>query len=261
MVRRQKSRSIPHRNSKQLAPLHHQLYVELRRGLVDGAANPAQPLPSEAELSRRFGVSRVTVRRALARLEDEQLIRRAQGVGSFATAKVRAPARTNISGLIDNLITLEESTTARNLAWSTVRTPAELISALGETSALRVLRVRSYRGQPVSLTTIHVANAYARHLKRAEIGQEPIAKALDRIGVPLLTADQVLTAVPAGKLAQRHLGVALNSPLICMRRLVYAQDQTPVLHQESLYAPSRFEYRMTLTRTSLGPVAKWTPIA
>jgi len=34
----------------------------------------------------------------------------------------------------------------------------------------------------------------------------------------------------------------------------------PVLHQESLYAPDRFEYRMTLTRLSLGPAARWTPI-
>ena len=46
-----------------------------------------------------------------------------------------------------------------------------------------------------------------------------------------------------------------------MRRLMIDEARAPVLHQESLYAPDRFEYRMTLTRTSVGPVARWTPIA
>jgi GntR family transcriptional regulator len=46
-----------------------------------------------------------------------------------------------------------------------------------------------------------------------------------------------------------------------MRRLMTDAGRAPVLHQESLYAPDRFEYRMTLSRQSVGPVARWTPIA
>jgi GntR family transcriptional regulator len=46
-----------------------------------------------------------------------------------------------------------------------------------------------------------------------------------------------------------------------MRRLMLDRELAPVLHQESLYAPNRFEYRMTLTRTNVGPQARWTPIA
>jgi GntR family transcriptional regulator len=61
-------------------------------------------------------------------------------------------------------------------------------------------------------------------------------------------------------LAAAHLGVAAGAPLICMRRLMLTEDRRPVLRQESLYAPDRFEYRMTLTRTSVGPLAKWTPV-
>jgi GntR family transcriptional regulator len=55
--------------------------------------------------------------------------------------------------------------------------------------------------------------------------------------------------------------VAPGVPLICMRRLMRAADRSPVLHQESLYAPDKFEYRMILTRTRNGPISRWTPIA
>ena len=41
--------------------------------------------------------------------------------------------------------------------------------------------------------------------------------------------------------------------------LTLAENRQPILHQESLYVPDRFEYRMTLSRTSVGQVAKWTP--
>jgi GntR family transcriptional regulator len=101
--------------SKHVAPLHQQLYVELRQRLIDGLEPLDHPLPSESALSERFGISRVTVRRALGRLEDEGLIRRQKGIGSFPARRAETPQRTNISGLIENLITLQENTTARNL--------------------------------------------------------------------------------------------------------------------------------------------------
>lgn len=252
----------PSPRSKHVAPLHQQLYVELRQRLLDGLEDAEQPLPSESALSERFGISRVTVRRALGRLEEEGLIRRRKGIGSFPTQRTHAPQRTNISGLIENLITLEENTTVRNLAWSTVPMPRELAGVLGDIApVLRVLRVRSYQEQPISLTTIHVPATFAKRLVKSDVGHEPIVRALDRLGIQSATAEQVITAVPAGELAQKHLRVALHSPLICMRRLMFNKEHQPVLHQESLYAPERFEYRMTLTRTSLGPVAKWAPIA
>lgn len=257
-----KSTGSPVPKSKHVAPLHQQLYVELRQRLIEGREDPDRPLPSESALSERFGISRVTVRRALGRLEDEGLIRRQKGIGSFPTRRAPTPERTNISGLIENLITLEENTTARNLLWSMIPMPRELAASLGgDTSVLRVLRVRSYQGRPISLSTIHVPATFAKRLVKADIGEEPIVKALDRLGIQSATAEQIITAVPASELAQKHLHVALQSPLICMRRLMFNKEQQPVLHQESLYAPDRFEYRMTLTRTSLGPVAKWTPIA
>jgi hypothetical protein len=58
-----------------------------------------------------------------------------------------------------------------------------------------------------------------------------------------------------------NVKVKAETPLICMRSLMLSADVVPVLHQESLYAPDRFEYRMALTRTQAGSVARWTPIA
>lgn len=53
----------------------------LRQRIADGTLSPGAPLPSESELSREFGVARTTLRRALAVLEEERLIRALPGTG------------------------------------------------------------------------------------------------------------------------------------------------------------------------------------
>jgi GntR family transcriptional regulator len=70
----------------------------------------------------------------------------------------------------------------------------------------------------------------------------------------------VLSAAAATPLVAGHLDVPAGAPLIVMRRLMYDAERQPLLHQESLYVPERFEYRMQLSRTSVGPAGKWTPI-
>ncbi|MFN8556350.1 MAG: GntR family transcriptional regulator [Dehalococcoidia bacterium] len=78
--KRQGCRSLD-QNSE--APLFHQLLSILRDEILGGAYHPHDRLPSEQELCRRHGVSRATVRMALDKLEEQRLIYRRQGKGTF----------------------------------------------------------------------------------------------------------------------------------------------------------------------------------
>ena len=257
---REPAKAKPQRRPR-VTPLYHQVYVHLRQMLLEGTWTPEQPLPSEPALASRFEVSRITVRRTLEQLEAEGLIRRVRGVGTFPVGGPAPSGPANISGILENLISYEASTTATNLEWSFVLPEGGAARALGPERCLRVVRVRRYEGRPISLTTIHVPDAHAARLRRDHSADEPIIRVLEGQGIMAERAEQTITAVPAGALAAEQLDVAAGSPLICMRRLMLDRDLAPVLHQESLYAPNRFEYRMTLTRTSVGPQARWTPIA
>src|SRR6202020_3511261 len=64
-------------------PLHRQLFLVLHDEIARGAIAPGDALPSEQSLCDQFGVSRITVRRALADLAEQGYIERRQGVGSF----------------------------------------------------------------------------------------------------------------------------------------------------------------------------------
>lgn len=63
---------------------YNQVKMHLKQGLAEGRWEPGALMPSEAELVAQFGVSRMTVNRALRELQAEGLIERVQGVGTFA---------------------------------------------------------------------------------------------------------------------------------------------------------------------------------
>ena len=68
---------------KPFIPKYRQIADDLRRRILQGELRSGQQLATERELCQRYGVERVTARRALAMLQDEALIEKRAGVGSF----------------------------------------------------------------------------------------------------------------------------------------------------------------------------------
>jgi GntR family transcriptional regulator len=64
-------------------PLHRQLADRLRGQILDGALPPGAQLPTEAELTERYGVTRPTIRQAVAQLRTEGWVETRHGAGSF----------------------------------------------------------------------------------------------------------------------------------------------------------------------------------
>src|ERR1700742_1994934 len=71
-------------------PLHRQLFLVLHDEIDRGVIAPGEALPTEQTLCDQFGVSRITVRRALADLAEQGYIERRQGVGSFVRQRDRS---------------------------------------------------------------------------------------------------------------------------------------------------------------------------
>lgn len=77
--------------------------AHLKQGLASGRWPPGALMPSEAELVAEFGVSRMTVNRALRELQAEGLIERTQGVGTFAAPLHRVSSTLTIRDLQEEI--------------------------------------------------------------------------------------------------------------------------------------------------------------
>src|SRR4051812_42106492 len=74
---------------EEAGPKYKQIYSQLHRALVTGEYSAGDKLPSENEFVEQFGASRPTVSRALAQLEQEGLVERRAGSGTFVRAQNR----------------------------------------------------------------------------------------------------------------------------------------------------------------------------
>ncbi len=77
---------MPHVSNPRSATKYQQVFDTLRREIASGVYRPGQKLPSEAELVKRFGASRITVGRAVRELQQQQLVERRAGSGTYLKA-------------------------------------------------------------------------------------------------------------------------------------------------------------------------------
>ena len=66
-------------------PLHISISEKLRHQIDSGVYMPGEKLPSEHQMMNAFGVSRITVRQAIANLVSQGLVQTQQGKGAFVT--------------------------------------------------------------------------------------------------------------------------------------------------------------------------------
>ncbi len=238
-------------------PKYHRVYLVLRQQLDEGRF--AEGVPGELALMESFGVSRVTVRRALEQLAAEGLITRHPGRAtlptrtgpSLAPEAAPVPSHTRLSGLLENLVSMGLRTTASVMALETLAAPESVAQALDVPAGALVqkaVRVRSTREGPLSRITTWVPLSVARPFTRRELSKKPILLLLEEAGVNVGRAEQTLTAVLADAESAQQLDVPIGGPLLAVRRLIYDDRDRPVQWLHGLYRPDRYEYQMQLSR-------------
>src|SRR5262245_7288599 len=112
-------------------PLHRQLARLLEDAIRGGQFKPGDRLDSESMLTARFGVSRITLRQALATLVNAKLLVRRQGKGTFVTVPAVRHDLRRLHGLLGSLFSQAENASARLLRFQMSVPPADVAGALG----------------------------------------------------------------------------------------------------------------------------------
>lgn len=135
---------------------------DLLRFAVLSGGYPDGQLPSESELMAAYGVSRATVREALAQLRADGLIQRTQGVGTNVTTIAVTTLMAEAHGIVtpsQDCMLSSGRVWSRVLDQSVIPTPPTVSSGLGVgagTSCLRLDYVGMFDDEPVSLATNYV---------------------------------------------------------------------------------------------------------
>ncbi|WP_230352108.1 GntR family transcriptional regulator [Lelliottia sp. WAP21] len=135
-------------------PMYRQIADALREKISSGALKPGDALPTESSLQETYGVSRVTVRQALKRLTDEQIIESIQGSGSYVKEDRVNYDIYQLTGFYEKLADRNVDTHSDVKIFEVIKADARLAEKLELTvndNVWHVKRVRFIKQKPVNL--------------------------------------------------------------------------------------------------------------
>ncbi len=241
------------------------IYLLLRERILNGALEPGSRLPGELSIAAEYGVSRVTVRRALDTLANDGLIDRRPGSGTFVCERNSVqPIVADLSNVLSHLVEMGRRTSVRLLSFAYVNPPESVAGSLGLQPGERTqrsLRVRLVDGAPFSYLVTHVPERIGVTYSEADLASMPLLGLLERSGIVVEEASQSIGATLAGPDVAEALGLEIGSPLLSLTRVVWDPSGQGVEHLHALYRPDRYSFHMDLVRTGAVGARRWNPVA
>ena len=233
-------------------PLFAQIESNLRQRIVDNLLAAGSKLPSEAELEVEFGVSRITVRQALAALHAKGLIQKINGKGSFVTRPTDAPNLGPLTGFYEHMRARGHQSHGKTLSVREVKASAAAAESLGVApgSALTaVTMLRMVDGAPLAVGIAYGAPALMQALLREDIETNDLMTLLEsRLGFRLKSTHIETSALPAGKTRARQLGIAETDPLLRIRFTPHDFSDRPLCYADMYFRGDGFSYKAVVKR-------------
>ena len=218
-------------------PLHVEVAELLRRQILSGAIKAGDKLPALNELSEKFGVARMTIRQAMDTLEDEGLIERYAGKGTFAK-KIDLPTRQKLN-MKAELSQLQAMVSQLEVMVVGDDDTPQIVD-VGGRAFRQMRRIHSQSGQPFCHVDIKLENQlYQKAPKRFET--EIVVTVLKDLGVAVETARQNVTIAYADVEMAEKLKMPVNAPVFRMLREFYSDEGTLIYSATLIYPGDKLE--------------------
>ncbi len=225
-------------------PKYHRVKEALLDCIAAGEWKPGASIPSEPELCQEFGVSRITVRKAVGDLVHAGKLQTVQGKGTFvAVPKLQERFVPRAFGIYEDMA-------RRGLRLTTVVLRQEIIPApphiaerlkLPQGKPVHILeRLRSIQDEKILVSTTYIPAALCPGLGNDDLSSGSLYQLLrERYGLTIAYGERGLEAVAAQQWEARLLDIALASPLLRLDSLAYLPNGRPFEYSQALQRGDR----------------------
>ncbi|HEX3662904.1 MAG TPA: GntR family transcriptional regulator [Acidobacteriaceae bacterium] len=236
-------------------PMYFQIQTQLLQMIQSGRLRPGDPLPSEEELSRIYGVSRMTSRQALQSLKNQGFVSRHKGQGSFVSQPRVEKDITHLCGFTAEMRALGIKASSRVLESETVSASPETAAQLGIPVGAPVFRLRRLRladGLPVAVEQIQIPSAHFPGINGMDFSRLSLYQTLrTRYGIRVSRADEILEARAASNREAELLDIQPRASLLVISRTLWSADGLPVETAHSVYRGDRYRAVLRIPATAM----------
>ena len=188
-------------------PIWYQLAQTLRTYILNGTLVPGQRIDSEVRLAERHGISVLPVRQALRALEEEGLIIRRRGSGTYVIDPI--PLSNPAATSLESLYSREFTRPARVIELGEAATPAKFAAWFPGEERLTFIRRLAFRDdQPWSYGTLYYPLKFAAKLTAERLARYPTYRLLRELyGLKLTRSHFEARAVAADGETASYLNI------------------------------------------------------
>ena len=231
-------------------PLYRRIEGELRQRVRAGDLRPGAQVPTEPELMAEYGVSRATVRQALAGLVGEGLLEIRRGLGTYVSAR---RFEHTIGGFYSFSREIEQhglTPATKVLDLRTMPAPEDIAEALGVAAGTRVVALRRLRlagSDPLVVETSHLPAARFAGLETIDFTKVRLYDTLqERYGCRPTRARETFEPILLSPDEAALLDQVRGEPALRVERVAYDQDDRPIEFCRSTVRGDRYRYSVEL---------------
>jgi len=239
---------------KNALPLYHQLRELLREKIESGVWQPGHRLPSENEFVAEYELSRATVRQALQLLENDGLVERMQGRGTFV-------GRPKLSQDLGMLLTISANGTRtppviRVLSLNQISPGAVAALRLaldGDERVWDFRRVFTVDGEPLMLLASNFPVRFFPDLNETDVFHKSLHHTLaEHYGLEQLRQHKEVEVTILDGAEAEVLGANAGAPALVITQVSYLKDGQPFEYRRTLVRGDRCKYYVDVTSPEIG---------
>lgn len=229
-----------------LTPLYQQVMDDLRNGIEVARFAPGSKIPSESELSELYGVSRITIRRAIEELAKEGYLTKKQGKGTYVnppklTRKIRHPG--TLVSFTETCERAGKRPGATVISCASEEAPASTAALLElpeGSPILRLIRVRTVDGEPAATENAVFPYAAYSFLQNAELNDTSLFSVIERETnlVPHRRRKRTIEVIRANPYLAELLRVGAGEPLF-REHTVFLDEKGDIIYACRLHFVAR----------------------
>ncbi len=226
----------------------------LRKEIVDGVYPVGSQLPTEQQLCERFEVSRYTVREALRRLREDNLVASRPRAGTLVVPRPATNSYAQDVMSINDLLAFASGAQLTIESNAMITVDDELAARTGLKAGTEWLAVRGYRqaedsATPVCATEYYINRAFAAVGRLLQRHSGPIFPLIeDLFGVSIVEVHQEISAVPVTPELAQALKVEMGTAALEMQRTYTTSDGEVAQVTVNTHPSSRYRHSMTMRR-------------
>lgn len=238
--------------TKKKKPIFEKIAEDIRKKVNEGYYVTAQKLPSEYDLADEYNISRLTVRKAINLLINQNVLIKLSGKGTYVIKPhEQKKGSSELIGFSEAARFYGDSPSTKVISVEQITTVPEKIAEALETTEMEeiihVVRLRSLNEKPMTIENLYIYRRYLNDISKEAL-EESIFDQIEK-NIEIAYSHQEVEAVLATEETSELLEIKKNAPLLKSVALTYSPTAKPILFDETLYRGDEYSIKTILHRS------------